>query len=155
MNNKNHKRGFTLAELLIEVAIIAVLVAIAIPVFSAQLKRAKVATTIANLRSAYAEASAAYLTGEPGNGHIIDASGSNNGVKFIYATEVNMQSNLDFMYEFNMSQAESEKWEHEYFDPLPFPVAGIIGCDVGEDIPIWFFFKEDGSVDTDCQGPEY
>ena len=35
-NKKNNKKGFTLAELLIVVAIIAVLVAIAIPVFTTQ-----------------------------------------------------------------------------------------------------------------------
>ena len=34
--NKTNKKGFTLAELLIVVAIIAVLVAIAIPVFTTQ-----------------------------------------------------------------------------------------------------------------------
>ncbi len=49
-------KGFTLAELLIVVAIIAVLVAIAIPVFSSQLEKAKQATDAANIRAAYAEA---------------------------------------------------------------------------------------------------
>ena len=53
---KMNKKGFTLAELLIVVAIIAVLVAVAIPVFSAQLEKSKEATDVANLRSAYAEA---------------------------------------------------------------------------------------------------
>ncbi len=52
---KMNKKGFTLAELLIVVAIIAVLVAIAIPVFSAQLDKAKLATATANARSVYAE----------------------------------------------------------------------------------------------------
>ena len=53
---KMNKKGFTLAELLIVVAIIAVLVAIAIPVFTAQLEKSRQATTLANLRSGYAEA---------------------------------------------------------------------------------------------------
>ena len=48
--------GFTLAELLIVVAIIAVLVAISIPIFSAQLEKGKEAVDIANLRAAKAEA---------------------------------------------------------------------------------------------------
>ena len=61
---KNNKKGFTLAELLIVVAIIAVLVAIAIPVFSAQLEKSRDATTVANIRSAYAEATTAYLTND-------------------------------------------------------------------------------------------
>ena len=52
---KNNKKGFTLAELLIVVAIIAVLVAIAIPVFTTQLEKSREATDQANLRSAYAE----------------------------------------------------------------------------------------------------
>ena len=38
---KNCKNGFTLAELLIVVAIIAVLVAISIPIFTGQLEKAK------------------------------------------------------------------------------------------------------------------
>lgn len=59
---KNNKKGFTLAELLIVVAIIAVLVAIAIPVFSAQLEKSKEATDQANIRSAYAEVMTAALT---------------------------------------------------------------------------------------------
>lgn len=49
-----NKKGFTLAELLIVVAIIAVLVAIAIPIFINQLEKSREATDIANVRSAYA-----------------------------------------------------------------------------------------------------
>lgn len=61
MLKKMNKKGFTLAELLIVVAIIAVLVAISIPIFSAQLEKAKEATDMANIRSAYAEVVTAYL----------------------------------------------------------------------------------------------
>ncbi len=61
---KMNKKGFTLAELLIVVAIIAVLVAIAIPVFNNQLEKSREATDLANVRSAYAELLAAALTGE-------------------------------------------------------------------------------------------
>ncbi len=61
---KMNKKGFTLAELLIVVAIIAVLVAIAIPVFNTQLEKSRETTDVANLRSAYAEAVAEYLTNE-------------------------------------------------------------------------------------------
>lgn len=55
-------KGFTLAELLIVVAIIAVLVAIAIPIFTAQLHESEVATDIANVRAYYAEIQSDYIT---------------------------------------------------------------------------------------------
>jgi type IV pilus assembly protein PilA len=59
---KLNKKGFTLAELLIVVAIIAVMAAIAIPIFTAQLGKAQAATDEANIRSGYANASANALT---------------------------------------------------------------------------------------------
>lgn len=69
---KQGKKGFTLMELLIVVAIIAVLVAIAIPLFTNQLEKAREATDMANLRSAYAECSASLLTGEKGKNVTFD-----------------------------------------------------------------------------------
>ena len=57
-------KGFTLMEMLIVIAIIAILIAIAIPIFTSQLEAARDATSVANLRSAYAEANAQYLTSE-------------------------------------------------------------------------------------------
>ncbi len=61
---KMNKKGFTLAELLIVVAIIAVLVAISIPIFSSQLERSREAVDAANIRAAYAEAAAEAITGD-------------------------------------------------------------------------------------------
>ena len=61
---KNSKKGFTLMEMLIVVAIIAILVAIAIPVFSAQLSKAKDRVEEANQRSAKSMAYAQYLLDE-------------------------------------------------------------------------------------------
>lgn len=52
---KKSREGFTLAELLIVVAIIAVLVAVAIPVFGSQLEKSREAADLANVRAAYAE----------------------------------------------------------------------------------------------------
>lgn len=55
MKEKQSKSGFTLAELLIVVAIIGVLVAISIPIFTSQLERSREATDAANIRSQYAQ----------------------------------------------------------------------------------------------------
>lgn len=52
---------FRLAELLIFVAIIGVLVAISIPIFTSQLEKAREATDLANMRAAKAAAVAEYL----------------------------------------------------------------------------------------------
>ena len=62
MFKKLNKKGFTLAELLVVVAIIGVLVAISIPIFTSQLEKAREATDQANIRAIYAECSADVLT---------------------------------------------------------------------------------------------
>lgn len=61
---KKNKKGFTLAELLIVVAIIGVLVAVSIPIFTSQLEKAREATDVANMRAAKAAAVTAYLSEE-------------------------------------------------------------------------------------------
>lgn len=56
------RKGFTLAELLIVVAIIAVLVAIAIPIFTSQLEKSRESVDLSNVRAAYAEVMSAAIT---------------------------------------------------------------------------------------------
>lgn len=73
MMRNNHKKGFTLSELLIVVAIIGVLVAISIPIFTSQLHKAEVATDWANVRSYYAQIQYDFIeTGEINNSYIHD-----------------------------------------------------------------------------------
>lgn len=74
---KNNKKGFTLAELLIVVAIIAVLVAIAIPIFTAQLEKSREATDVANLRDYYAEIAVAINDGSISSTNATFAVGNN------------------------------------------------------------------------------
>ena len=57
-------KGFTLAELLIVVAIIAVLVAIGIPIFTSQLEKSREVVDLSDVRSAYAEVMMAAITGD-------------------------------------------------------------------------------------------
>lgn len=54
MKKLMNKKGFTLMEMLIVVAIIVILVAVSIPTFTSQLDNAKTATDDANLRAAKA-----------------------------------------------------------------------------------------------------
>lgn len=64
MNLKKMKKsgGFTLIEMLIVVAIIAILVAISIPMVSSSLNKARIATDTANERNAKAAALIEYMT---------------------------------------------------------------------------------------------
>ena len=64
MRKMKNKKGFTLMEMLIVVAIIAILIAIAIPTFASSLNKARVATDEANIRCGYATVMATVLTSD-------------------------------------------------------------------------------------------
>lgn len=64
---REEKGGFTLAELLIVVAILLVLIAIAVPLFTGALDNAQNAVAIANARSAQSEALTNYKLAESAN----------------------------------------------------------------------------------------
>ena len=63
---KRNNNGLTLIEMLIVIAVIAILIAVAIPAFSPLLEKAREATDLANVRAAYAQVSADALLGAPG-----------------------------------------------------------------------------------------
>lgn len=88
-------RGFTLMEMLIVVAIIAVLAAIAIPVFNGSLHKAKVAADMANVRAYYAELQTQYIT----TGEYIDIGSEplqsvRRYITFLDGTTVQMQAGM-------------------------------------------------------------
>ncbi len=88
MRRMREKKGFTLAELLIVVAIIAVLVAIAIPVFSTQLEKSREATDLANIRAGYAQLMTEYLEWDGKSEHAPE-----NITVPVHQTQANWQNN--------------------------------------------------------------
>ncbi len=61
---ERRKRGFTLAELLVVVVIIGVLVAVSIPIFTAQLEKSRRAVDMANARNIQAVLNAGLTSGD-------------------------------------------------------------------------------------------
>lgn len=62
-NGKRKNQGFTLAEMLVVVAIIAILVAIPIPIFTGRMEKAREAADISNMRAAKSAVIMEYLDG--------------------------------------------------------------------------------------------
>ena len=88
-------RGFTLMEMLIVVAIIAVLAAVAIPVFNGSLHKAKVAADMANVRVYYAELQTQYITtGEYLNIGDEPLQNVRRYITFLDGTTVQMQAGI-------------------------------------------------------------
>ena len=96
---KKNNKGFTLAELLIVVAIIAVLVAIAIPVFTAQLEKSREAVDLSNIRSYYAEIVPAVLTGD------LDKANSTITIQGMTATSSGAKSDAGAAQDFTVTVA--------------------------------------------------
>ena len=64
MTKKLNKKGFTLAELLVVVAILAILIAVSVPIFASRIEGARKSTDLANIRAAKAAAVTEYLSAE-------------------------------------------------------------------------------------------
>ena len=99
---KRNQKGFTLMEMLIVVAIIAVLVAVAIPVYTAQLHKARVTADWANVRAYYAQIQADYmLTGEINKTIPVQENNPSNfdftTINFLDGTTVKLQAGVYFV----------------------------------------------------------
>ena len=90
------KKGFTLSELLIVVAIIAVLVAVSIPIFAAQLHKARVATDWANIRAYFSEIQGDYIsTGvQNPNVPVISSTYDWTSITFLNGQKVKLKAGL-------------------------------------------------------------
>ncbi len=73
MKKVNKKKGFTLAELLVVIAILAILVAVAVPIFTGVLGDAEEKVQNANVRAVRAAAVTKILTDETPAGYTRDA----------------------------------------------------------------------------------
>ena len=135
MTSEHNERGFTMAELLVAVAIIAVLVAIAIPVFGAQLEKSRQAVDLANVRSAYAALQISKLEGTLPDGTLPSTSGgsgSSSPVTYYYTdkgferydsitgTPIKLVSHGDGSYLSDFIKMPSELWNF----PDPASVEG-------------------------------
>ena len=106
--NRENKKGFTLAELLIVVAIIGVLVAVSIPIFTSQLEKSKEATDVANVRSAYAEVMTMYLEDGADHSMSVAARQGMSGWQGASGTIVTQISGKESSIKFNPKKAGSK-----------------------------------------------
>lgn len=87
MRKMKNSKGFTLMEMLIVVAIIAILVAIMIPTLTTQLERARETADLANIRAAYAEASVTALTEDKAGTATVTMTQHTDGFKYVTAPD--------------------------------------------------------------------
>ncbi len=76
-----NKKGFTLAELMVVVAIIGVLVAVSVPIFNSQLEKSREATDLANVRSAYAQVMTEAVTNDTPNSISVNLKQKKDGCR--------------------------------------------------------------------------
>lgn len=135
MKKKANKKGFTIMEMLIVVAIIAVLAAIAIPTFNGALTKSKESADVANIRAAYAEVQVAILTDDAtateaeflkaltgkdsggSAGDVLNYTGENNhGYKFTAATD-STNAKVEYNTKKLKNKDDSNKFEWTFENP--------------------------------------
>ena len=87
---KRSRGGFTLAELLVVVAIIGVLVAISIPIFTTQIHKARVATDWANVISYYSQLQYDFIRTGSINSDYMHQLGQNGLTSFELGGQINV-----------------------------------------------------------------
>ena len=139
MFKKLNKKGFTLAELLIVVAIIGVLVAISIPIFTSQLRKARLATNQANARAAKAAIVA----------QILDADTDTASTTNAYGHEIKKT----YTYTYTVSSAKAEQSNTAATDNSKADIAAwsvdteINGRKMGDTVAISWTYTIDSTGD--------
>lgn len=134
----NKKKGFTLAELLIVVAIIAVLVGVAIPVFTSQLEKSRDAVTVSNLRSAYAMSQTAYLTQEGDTANAVTYTAGTGGAATVVVGNVVAKGTV--------AGTGTDKGFSGNDKELPFPAPANMGGAPGK-YNVTFTYLNSGKLD--------
>ena len=135
---KMNKKGFTLIEMLVVIAIIAVLVSIVVPAVSNSTTKAKASTDAANLRSIKAEAQIAVLNA----GYTATADDTN-----LLTTDIDAATTGD---QFALSSASSSITSKSVTDALKVTMDkdGTITCTFGDYTIAHFAAVADGKYDT-------
>lgn len=109
------------------------LVAIAIPVFTSQLEKSRDATTVSNLRAAYAEAQAAYLTGSSGGNATVNKDGTSGAITSVAVSNVSAKG-----VQTGFNDLEKE---------LPFTAPAAMGGTAGT-YTVTFNYDANGAIST-------
>lgn len=114
------------------------LVAIAIPIFTTQLEKSRDATTLSNVRAAYAEAQASYLTETGSTPDVtVNIDGTSKKVSSIEVANVT---------------SKGTQTNTGFGDELPFDATGIQALDnTPADNTLVFTYDADGGVTVSVQ----
>ncbi len=139
MTGQRLKKGFTLGELLIVVAIIAVLTAIAIPVFYSQLEKSRQSVDLASMRSAYAAAIYEWPHG----------GGEDQEITYYY-DGVGITTDPTGITGYGKSRADAA----EFGEPLTFDVTGVPNQN-GKANYLTIVMNKDGTMKSMTWGTRY
>lgn len=110
MNNRSTRKGFTLGELLIVVAIIGVLIAISVPIFTNQLKKARLVTNKANARQAKSAVLTTWMTSLYSKGYYNEVE--QDEVYYMYDPSTGEVTNIEDVDDYKPDPIGAADWNN-------------------------------------------